>query len=128
MRPIQIISAPSILGLKPTGVEKLPESLLAHGLIESLSVRHAVKNVPVLNLKYDFNRDSVTNCLNIAPIREFSIRVGEHLTAVLDHGCFPLVLGGDCSILIGILSALKLRGTYGLIFCDAHADFYQPEK
>ena len=38
------------------------------------------------------------------------------------------MLGGDCSILIGIMSALKAIGDYGLIFMDAHADFYQPEK
>jgi arginase len=43
-------------------------------------------------------------------------------------GIFPLVLGGDCSILIGIMAALKSKGTYGLIFCDAHADFYLPEQ
>jgi len=38
------------------------------------------------------------------------------------------VLGGDCSILLGIMPALKAKGTYGLLFIDAHADFYEPEK
>jgi len=37
------------------------------------------------------------------------------------------VLGGDCSILLGNLLALKRRGRYGLLFLDGHADFYQPE-
>jgi hypothetical protein len=37
---IEIISAPSILGLKPTGVEKLGESLLASGLAENLGSTH----------------------------------------------------------------------------------------
>jgi arginase len=32
MRDIAIIEAPSILGLKPGGVEKLPEALKAQGL------------------------------------------------------------------------------------------------
>jgi len=37
------------------------------------------------------------------------------------------VLGGDCSILLGNLLALRRRGRYGLLFLDGHADFYQPE-
>lgn len=33
-RRYAIIEAPSILGLKPTGVDRLPEQLLNYGLIE----------------------------------------------------------------------------------------------
>lgn len=128
MLPIQVISAPSILGLKPTGVEKLPERLLSHRLSQRLNVLHPVINIPVLNSNYDFDRDSINNCLNAPAIMQFSVTLGKHLSAVLNENYFPLVLGGDCSILIGILSGLKARGQYGLIFFDAHADFYQPEK
>jgi arginase len=46
---------------------------------------------------------------------------------VLHKKRFPLVLGGDCSILIGNLLALRRLGTYGLFFIDGHADFYQPQ-
>jgi arginase len=44
----------------------------------------------------------------------------------LDRGEFPLILGGDCSILLGATLALKRRGRFGLLFIDGHADFYQP--
>lgn len=37
------------------------------------------------------------------------------------------MLGGDCSILLGSMLALRRRGHYGLLFIDGHADFYQPE-
>lgn len=40
---------------------------------------------------------------------------------------FPVVLGGDCSILIGNLLALRRTARYGLLHIDGHADFYQPE-
>ena len=46
---------------------------------------------------------------------------------MLDENAFPLVLGGDCSIVLGAMLALKRRGRYGLLFIDGHADFYQPE-
>lgn len=120
---IEIISAPSILGLKPNGVEHLGESLLHAGLATKLQA--TVKHVPTLNAAYNPQRDPETNCLNPSLIRDFSIILSK---AVTDSIHFPLVLGGDCSILLGIMPALKARGTYGLIFIDAHADFYEPEK
>ncbi len=46
---------------------------------------------------------------------------------MLDRDEFPVVLGGDCSILLGCTLALRRRGRYGLLFVDGHADFYQPE-
>ena len=38
-----------------------------------------------------------------------------------------MVLGGDCSILLGCTLATRRRGRAGLLFLDGHADFYQPE-
>ena len=46
---------------------------------------------------------------------------------MLRQSKFPLVLGGDCSNIIGIMLALRRAGRYGLFFIDGHADFYQPE-
>jgi arginase len=39
----------------------------------------------------------------------------------------PIVLGGDCSVLLGPLVALRKRGRFGLLFLDGHADFYSPD-
>jgi arginase len=55
------------------------------------------------------------------------VRLADAVEAVLDAGEVPLVLGGDCSIVLGNLLALRRRGRYGLLFVDGHADFYQPE-
>jgi arginase len=38
-----------------------------------------------------------------------------------------VILGGDCSIVLGPALALKRHGRFGLLFIDGHADFYQPE-
>ena len=125
---IQLISAPSILGLKPTGVEGLADSLLASGLAEVLRTGSKVITVDTLNYKYNHQRDEITNVLNPNAIREFSLTLGKVVRDTVSKRRFPFVLGGDCSILIGIMSALKSIGDYGLIFMDAHADFYQPDK
>ncbi len=125
---IEIISAPSSLGLKPTGVEKLGESLLASGLAENLGSPHPVIHLPTLNNLYNDKRDPQTNCLNAKPIRDFSLTLDKAVSDTIIKKRFAFVLGGDCSILLGIMSAMKAKGTYGLIFLDAHADFYEPGK
>lgn len=123
-RPYAIIEAPSILGLAPTGVEQLPAALLAHGLARRLEARHAAA---LAAPPYDPERDPETLTLNARSIASWSRELADAVEAVLDRGEFPLVLGGDCSIVLGPMLALKRRGRFGLLFIDGHADFYQPE-
>jgi arginase len=119
-----IVEAPSVLGLKPTGVDRLAQALLANGLADRLNARWAERVEP---LSYSFERDPATRTLNAHAIARWSPLLGDAMGRVLDRGEFPLVLGGDCSILLGATLALKRRGRYGLLFIDGHADFYQPE-
>lgn len=123
-RRYAIIEAPSNLGLRPTGVELLPGALLRQGLAERLQARHAARlEVP----RYRDTRDPDTLTLNAHAIADWSPKLADAVADVLDRGEFPVVLGGDCSILLGATLALKRRGRYGLMFIDGHADFYQPE-
>lgn len=125
---VQIVTAASILGLKPTGVERLGDALLLQGLKEALDSKNPVIAVPTLNHLYTFERNPKTGVLNASSLRIFSNSLANTLRKIPTEKKFPLVLGGDCSILIGIMLALKSKGIYGLFFLDAHADFYEPEK
>jgi arginase len=125
MSRFAVIEAPSILGLRPTGVETLPEALIWAGLIDRLGARHAGRVTP--QTAYDFERDPATLTLNGTGIASYSQALADAVGEVIDCGDFPVVLGGDCSILLGGLLALKRRGRYGLLFIDGHADFYNPE-
>lgn len=119
-----VVKAPSILGLKPTGVEKLPKALKKAGLLKSLNVEKTQLIEPP---SYNAKRDNATNVLNPNKIKSYSLRLAQVISTILQKNQFPLVLGGDCSILIGNVLALKRLGRYGLFFIDGHADFYQPE-
>jgi arginase len=119
-----IVEAPSHLGLRAPGVERLPDALLAAGLAERLGARRALR---LAAPPYDPQIDPETGLLNPSGLRDYSPRLADAVEAVLAQGEFPLVLGGDCSILLGNALALKRRGRYGLLFVDGHADFYQPE-
>jgi arginase len=119
-----IIEAPSILGLRPTGVQHLPKALKAAGLMSELRAEYGGRVSP---LSYSSERDKLTLLLNPESIRAFSLHLADAVASVLHKKRFPLVLGGDCSILIGNLLALRRLGIYGLFFIDGHADFYQPQ-
>lgn len=122
-RRYAVIEAPSILGLKPTGVEELPTRLLSYGLLEKLRARWAER---LETPPYDSKRDAETQTLNARSIAAWSLRLADAVERALDAGDVPVVLGGDCSILLGSMLAYKRRGRYGLLFIDGHADFYQP--
>ena len=119
-----IIDAPSILGLRPTGVEYLPEALKAADIMERLNADYAGRVSP---LPYNSERDKLTLLLNPDSIKAFSLQLADRVSSVISRGRYPIVLGGDCSILIGNLLALRCMGRFGLFFIDGHADFYQPE-
>jgi arginase len=121
-----IVEAPSALGHVPEhlGVERAPEVLLRAGLADGLAARRAGR-VPAEG--YSPVRDSETKIMNPRQLSGYSSRLADAVAAVLDAGEFPVVLGGDCSILLGTMLALRRRGRYGLLYIDGDADFYQPE-
>jgi arginase len=69
MRVPAIVEAPSVLGLRPSGVQDLPRALLDAGLADlPRSVRAGRVEPP----PYDRRRDPETGVLNAAGIAEYS--------------------------------------------------------
>ena len=124
MLPFVIVDAPSVLGLRPSGVEELPEALKAAGLKAGLKAEYAGRVEPP---PYNAKRDPETLVLNPNGLRDYARQLAEKVTEVLRQNKFPVVLGGDCSNVIGCMLALRRAGRYGLFFIDGHADFYQAE-
>jgi arginase len=57
-------------------------------------------------------------------VRRFSEALAAEVGRVLADGNFPLVLGGDCSVLLGCLLAVRRAGRCGLLHVDGHSDFF----
>jgi arginase len=76
----------------------------------------------------DPNRDARTGVIGFEQIRRASSEIYSAVAAVLGEGEKPLVVGGDCTILVGALAAAKeqLRRV-GLAFVDGHLDFFGGE-
>jgi arginase len=98
-RPI-IIEAPSTLGLAAAGVEKLPERLLDLGLAKRIDAQGFAR-VPVLTNAGTI--DPETRVLNASQIAAWSPHLADAVGDVLDGGGFPIVLGGDCTIVLGTM-------------------------
>ncbi len=128
-RSIAVVDAPSNLGLRPPGAGKVPgvyrlaSSLRSWGIVSRLG---ALDGGGVAPPPYTPNLDPETTVLNCKAVREFAVDLAAKIGAVLEDGRFPLVLGGDCSILLGSMLALRSRGRFGLVFLDGHLDFRHP--
>jgi arginase len=123
-RRYAILEAPSILGLRPTGVERMSGRLLELGLAERIAARVAGRVEPP---RYQPGRDPATGVANANAIAAWSPILASAIEDVIETGERPIILGGDCSILLGSMLALRRRGRFGLLFLDGHADYFQPE-
>jgi len=135
MRRIAVLDAPSNLGLRPPtatsvpGCAKAPGALRDQGLLARLAARDAGCLTPPRFDPGDWRPgDGVCHA---GAIGWYSRRLADRVGAIVDGGEFPLVLGGDCSILLGTALALARLGSrdslpYGLVYLDGHSDFRHP--
>jgi arginase len=124
MRRYAIIEAPSVLGLWPSGVQNAPSVLLEMGLAAGLGIERTLRLEPPA---YDPRRDPQTHMLNPAGLLAYTQELARETWNTLEDKYMPLLLGGDCSILLGPALALKERGRYGLLFVDGHLDYWNAE-
>ncbi len=128
-RSIAVVDAPSNLGLRPPrvgkepGVRKLAAALRSWGIVSRLDALDGGRVTPP---PYSPDADLETTVISGEAVGEFSVDLAGKVGAVLGDGHFPLVLGGDCSILIGSMLALRSLGRFGLVFIDGHLDFRHP--
>ncbi|MGH9014244.1 MAG: arginase family protein [Acidimicrobiia bacterium] len=124
---IAVLDAPSNLGLRPPreghepGVRLLAGALRGHGIVARLNAEDAGRVDPP---PYVFGLEPETGYRNGLGIADYSDRLAVRIGELLDAGRFPVVLGGDCGILLGPMLALRRRqGVFGLAHLDGHDDY-----
>jgi len=127
-RKIGIVGVPFNSAGVTSGVGRAPAALRAHGLVGQLSRVNDVRDygdVEFAALRPV--RDSVSGIKSLEATKSMVPAVEAAVTRVLADGRFPLILGGDCPVMLGGLAAAHRRlGRVGLMFVDGHEDAYPP--
>jgi arginase len=137
---VAVLGAPSSIGLRPDDrsggpqrVDQAPTTLRVLGLVARLA---ATDLGDVLPPPYeDFERPP-GKARNEAGVATYSRSLADAVAAKIDDDRFLVVIGGDCSIVLGcLLGAGRARrgmgsdpGRIGLVYVDGHADFANPEE
>ena len=76
---------------------------------------------------FDGYRDPNTKILNLQAWKDISKYTAKRLITIQKEADFIIILGGDCSILLGIFGAFRLADRrVGLVTLDGHTDYRDP--
>lgn len=129
MKPICLIRAPSNLGLRPLrpghvpGTWRAPQALTEAGLPEAIQ---PVETVDMDRPRYSAEPEPGTMLRNGHTLRRFNLDLADKVEAAASRDRFPLVVGGDCGVLLGALAGRRRAGPLSLIHVDGHSDFRHP--
>ncbi len=132
-RSIAIVGAPSSIGIRPYDngeprqLDRTPGVLRELGLVERLGACDLGDVIPPAYRDYIRPPGRVRNEAEVAA---YCRTLGERVEAATSDRRLALVLGGDCSIVLGCLLGARrsAQGPVGLAYLDAHADFGTPEE
>ena len=120
-----LVGAPLDCSGTDRGEARAPEALRVAGLAGRTGARDAGDVDATVD---DPNRDARTGVVGFEQIRRASSEINSAVAEVLDEGGKPLVVGGDCTVLVGALAAAKEQlGRVGLAFVDGHLDYFGGE-
>ena len=129
MRKIGIIGVPSSAGARQTGQEQAPRAFREASLIEHLrSAGLSVTDfgdLPEVPFRPDEQNPKAQNLQLVVEVAE---RVANQVETVVREDHLPIVLGGDCTIALGVLAGL-IRHTpnLGLMYFDGDIDLNTPD-
>jgi arginase len=128
---LSVIGVPTNSSGKGGGVAKSPSALRRAGLIQILG--HYCETYDEGDVTFTIpttDRDPDSGIIGYDTFISMVQAVYKSVNNALKSHRFPLVIGGDCPILLGCLAAVKeVHGSSsGLLFVDGHEDAYPPDK
>jgi arginase len=127
---IEVVGVPSSAGAHHAGQDLAPAALREHGLLDRLTagglVVHDGGDVAGERFRRDPSRSASRNLE--AVVRVASL-VADEVERILAAGRFALVLGGDCTIELGVVAgARRALGDVRLAYLDGDADLSSPDR
>jgi arginase len=126
-RDVVLIGVPTNSSGTADGVARAPGVLRERGLAAALAGRPGFTDVGDLALAAPRPRRGPSGLLAEDALIVMIGQVREAVGAARERGRFPLLLGGDCPVILGALAALQAEaGEPGLLFVDGHEDAWPP--
>jgi arginase len=126
-RDVQLIGVPTNSSGAVDGVARAPGVLRERGLSAALASRPGFADSGDIPLPAPRPRRGPSGLLAEDTLIIMIGRVRAAVRAARSGGRFPLLLGGDCPVLLGALAALQAeQGQPGLLFVDGHEDAWPP--
>ena len=127
---VSVIGVPSSAGARRTGQEGAPAAYRAAGLLEKLRAKGLdvvdEGDSPPVAYRPDPGRPRKQNVDLVAEVARLTAGRVERAAA---GGRTPLVLGGDCTISLGVVAGLGRRHSrLGLLYFDGDVDLNTPES
>lgn len=129
MNKIAVIGVPSSAGARRAGQERAPQSFRRAGFIEGLrSGGLDVIDAGDLD-EVTFRPDPQNaNQQNLPLVRDVAERVAGQVSRAFQQQAKPIVLGGDCTITLGVLAGMiRHLPELGLMYFDGDVDLNTPE-
>ena len=131
---ITVIGAPSAIGISPYregGMRRLdlaPAALRDRGVVARLGATDLGDAAPPPGYA-DLVRPS-GRMRNEEDVVRYSRQLSDRVAAAVSDGSLVVMLGGDCSIMLGALLGLRAATgePAGVVYIDAHADFATLEE
>ncbi len=123
MKPISIIQAPLSVGIGLAGTELMSQTLVDNGLATRL--RADVVEGPGF-ADWRWVADPETGVPSPKEVGDWLLKLGASVEREIRRQRFPVVLGGDCTVLLGSMLGAKRTGAGGLLFIDGHTDYSIP--
>ncbi len=131
---IALVSVSLDLGAGRRGVDMGPSALRIAGLNEMVTrLGYDIREIGHVTAGgFETTEQGPTGARFLKEIASVCRRTGALVAEALEHGCFPLIVGGDHSLAIGTISAVaghhRARAeSVGVIWVDAHADMNTPD-
>ena len=126
---IGVIGIPYNTGSRGLNVEKGTEALRNAGIVHALQRFGEVVDFGDIKVNLPAPDLSDPKLLNPNQVEVLCRALADKVKTILDAGCFPFIVGGDDSVLMGVIEGLRrsLGSNFGMVYMDAHGDFNTPE-
>jgi arginase len=128
-RRFGLLGVPSSAGARTPGQEKGPAAVRGAGLLEHLTQNGLdVRDHGDLPA-FRWRPDPVTRSpQNLDGVVSVATSVAGSIEGIVRDGELPLVVGGDCTITVGVVAGLRRAGLDpSLLYVDGGVDLYVPE-